>query len=295
MPIFLGLDCGGSTTRACALDDTGEKLFEGQSGAANIASTPEVQLITHLHKACTGGPKPQFVCACFAGLLTTEDAARASTILSAQFPFAKLRIEPDYAAAIASCPRDTDVCVIAGTGSLVCSRANGVLTKSGGKGYILGDRGSGFQYGRAVFSAYLEGSCTDAARRSILDVFETTDESEMLSKLYRVGSPPARLAKLSPAFADDVREGVPYATEFLESETAALASVVSEHIKKNFKDKNHVNICLTGGLWKASGVYRDAFEKAMQRNLPNIEMILIKPELPPVQGAVILAKELVTA
>lgn len=51
MGIYVGLDCGGSSSRVLAMDEAGTQLFVGSSGAANILSTPEFRLRRNLENA----------------------------------------------------------------------------------------------------------------------------------------------------------------------------------------------------------------------------------------------------
>ena len=126
MAVFLGLDCGGSSCRAVAVNTSGAILHQGQAGPANLANTPPGRLQNHLYRATENSPAPDFVCGCFAGLLTADDRSRANDILARTFPSAKVRSEPDYYAALMA-SEDADVCVVAGTGSVVCSLVNGKL------------------------------------------------------------------------------------------------------------------------------------------------------------------------
>ena len=305
MPVFLGLDCGGSSSRALALNEASSRVFEGQSGPANVATTPRDQIEVNLRKATGGCPAPDYVCGCFAGLLTPEDHQTAFSLLSDFFPTALVRAEPDYAAAHASCPPGTDICVISGTGSLICSRGPDGLRKSGGRGYILGDRGSAFQYGRALFTEFLDGRRSEAATQAVLTIFgddagqerrtpnaERDHANRLIAFLYRSGSPASRLARLAGAFAVDARNGLPYATRFLKEESRALANEVAKHQQLNLPGSKSLSICLCGGLWKSGSIYRVSFEEALREILPKIHLRFEKPQISPVGGAVILAKEL---
>src|SRR5687768_11645928 len=137
MSVFVGLDCGGSSSRVLAVDFDGNIVFQGQSGAANLASTPENRLRRNLSHATDGCPHADYVCGCFAGLVSDDLRRRGEDHLKSLFPRAEVRAEPDYTAALYASPPGTDVCVIAGTGSLVCSRGADGILKSGGMGYIL--------------------------------------------------------------------------------------------------------------------------------------------------------------
>lgn len=295
MPIYLGLDCGGSSCRALALDDTGATVHVGQSGPANLASTPPKRLEANVQKACAGCPPPDFVAGCFAGLLTADDRRRATELLATIAPGAKIRAEPDYVAALMACEPGTDLCLVGGTGSLVCSRVGDRVIRSGGGGYLLGDVGSACHYGRVALQHFLIVGAERASenlRAAVLKQFDSLDENEVLAKLYRGGAPAARLAKLAPAFAKDVQQGEAYAQQALREQTAALASIVRAHVDRYHPGQNSIQICLSGGLWDAGSVFQSQLEAALCAAFSETELRFARIARPPVQGAVRLAQEL---
>lgn len=294
MPIFLGLDCGGSSCRAVATDERGAVLHQGQAGPANLASTPPGKIYNHILKASGEGVRPNFVCGCFAGLLTQDDRERAEDNLRRIFSGATVRAEPDFFAVLTAC-EDSDLCVIAGTGSIVCSRKDGELQKSGGRGYLLGDVGSAFQYGKAAMLHFLnEGkeNVSEALRAAIQERFGSLEENEVLAKLYRGGTPAAMLSKLVSAFAKDCREGRPYAMETLESQTEALSQVVMHHAKRHFSGTPDLSVTLAGGLWEASPIFRNHMESKLRSSMPERALTVMRIAKAPVYGAVQLAREL---
>src|SRR5947209_1700823 len=77
MPTFLGLDCGGSSSRVLLVDESDAVIFRGQSGPANLATTGDDQVKKNLELSLRGCPAADYVCGCFAGLLTESDRRRA--------------------------------------------------------------------------------------------------------------------------------------------------------------------------------------------------------------------------
>src|SRR5690349_21416190 len=125
--VFVGLDCGGSSTRVLAINEKGAPIFRGQSGPANLLSTPRAAIRQSLRTATYKCPTPTTVCACFAGLVDDSVRKQATSFLKEVFPdVKKIRAEADYVAALAACGPASDACVIAGTGSIVCSWRDGV-------------------------------------------------------------------------------------------------------------------------------------------------------------------------
>lgn len=294
MPVFLGLDCGGSSTRALAFDGEGALLHQGQGGPANVSSNPERRVRMSLATAVKDCPEPDFVCGCFAGLLTPDDRERAIRYLKEIFPAACVHAEPDFAAALYASEPGTDICIIAGTGSLVCSRYEGRVVKSGGRGYILGDQGSAFQFGRDALRAYLAlgDQASDELKGLVAKVLEFTDEPRLISKLYRSASPQALLGKLAKAVASDHHAGFPYAEESLARNSDALAEVIQAHVQKYHQGASALQLSLVGGLWQMSAIFKERFVACLSARLPGVEINAHRIKQPPVMGAVQLAREL---
>lgn len=295
MRIFVGLDCGGTTSRALAVDESGEAVFRGQGGPANLLATPPPVLERSLRRATEGCPEPAAVCGAFAGLVGEGERDRATDLLQAIFPAAAICVEPDYAAAHAAAPAGTDVTVIAGTGSLVCGRdaTSGCLLKTGGGGYLLGDEGSGFRYGRAALAHYVQcpESRSDTLTEAVARHLGKVETGEVVAALYAAPSPQALLARLLPAFAADLDACLPYAEATAERETNDLASLVARHVETCLHDRTAIRVALAGGVWKASGGFKRAFETALSQRLPSMTVDLFNTVRPPVEGAVALARE----
>jgi len=275
-----------------AVDAAENLLFQGQSGSANLATTSMHRLRQSLAYATRDCPTPTHVCGCFAGLMTEGDRRRAIELLREIFPLAEIRAEPDYVAAFFASEPGTDICVIAGTGSLVCSWDGARMARSGGRGYLLGDEGSAFRYGKDALLAYFanpEGASAPL-KKCLVDLFDAEDEPTIVSRLYRSSSPQATLAKLAKPFAADARSGIEYASASLERNATSLAEVVVRHARTHLPWKKTIRVSLSGGLWKISGVFADALATALAAS--GIDFELERIGKAPVYGAVRLAREM---
>ncbi len=294
MKVFVGLDCGGSSSRVLAVDESSTILFQGQSGAANLVSTPPARLVRNLTSAVVGCPLPTHICGCFAGLISEEVRKTAVDHLRTLFPEASHRAEPDYTAALYACPEATDICVISGTGSLVCSRTDRHVYKSGGRGYVLGDEGSAFQFGRDALIRFLDhrNSASAALVKTVGEVFPSLDEGAIVAAVYRSSTPATILAKLAKPLGQDAANGEKYAIDSLERNLGALVGVVERHADEYRSGNSPLRICLAGGLWKGPSIYREMFESMIAKRLGNRPVEVVRILRPPVQGAVELAKEM---
>ncbi len=289
MPLYLGLDCGGSSCRALVLDDGEEPVFLAQGGSANLLSTRTQTLRRSLQRALEGVPEIDVVCACFAGLIDEERRLQAQFLIREFFPETPLIVEPDYAAALRACTEGVDMCVISGTGSIVCSRLEGKLVKSGGGGYLLGDEGSGFRYGRHTLKAYLRdpSEVSDKTREAVNRIFHTSDPAQITALVYESPAPGALVASMAASLFRDAELRFPYARQAVHSECRALAEIVVGHRARYCPTTRKIG--LAGSVWK-KGIVRESFSDGMNE-LTQTDIELARSEIPPVRGAAMLARD----
>jgi N-acetylglucosamine kinase-like BadF-type ATPase len=247
-----------------------------------------------LDKALQGCPDPDFVCGCFAGLVSAERAGLAKGLLIERFPKAKVEVLPDYAAALVAAPPESNLLIIAGTGSLVCSRTEAGFRKSGGGGYLIGDEASGFQFGRIALKRYISepSAASPAVRKEIENVFGAIAFEDVLPAIYRTPAPASLISKLAKAFASDLIAGEQYAIDALTEQMKMLASIAEQHLKTWHSGLKSVNICLSGGVWQLSPRFQQALLTELSAMMPNLELTISRIARPPILGAVELAVEM---
>jgi len=164
MPLYLGVDGGGTGCRAAVADASGRVLGQAVSGPANVSSdldgsvrnilaAAEAALTMATGAAAMARELPRL----HAGLgLAGANGAGVVEALKALLPFQSPRIETDAVTAVKGALRGGDGIVAAlGTGSVFASQRNGVLRPVGGWGLVLGDEGSGAVIGRSALSLAL--------------------------------------------------------------------------------------------------------------------------------------------
>jgi N-acetylglucosamine kinase-like BadF-type ATPase len=247
----------------------------------------------NLQSAAQGCPPADSVCGCFAGLVNEDLRARGEGLLRDIFRGAKVRAEPDFAAAFFASAPGTDVCVIAGTGSLVCSLYEGKLVKSGGRGFLLGDFGSGFHFGRDALIHFLDHPTTSslALRQKVTELFDSSDPGTILESVYKAASPAGVLAKLAKPLGHDAQNGETYAKDSLTRNFGLLTGIVREHVDRFLTISGRVSVSLSGGVWRAAPIFVTCFEHALQTALPARQVAVRRISQPPVAGAVALARD----
>lgn len=296
MPLYLGLDCGGSSTRALITDEYSNPVFEGTSGSANIASTPIEVIRDHLTEALRGAPSVSHVAGCFAGLLTHADRHRATLLLEELVPGSTCRAYPDYYATLAAA-HDSDFIAISGTGTLLASRSGGLVTKSSGGGPLIGDEGSTFDLARRALRRLLlapnQPHCSPMFWESLVEHFGTESRPEMVAAIYRAPSPAGFVARLAPDVFLEANRGEPFAALSLRETLLALAQAILLHLNQVLPELDSPRGALAGGFWEIDESLPGRLSEVLTELAgPRGSSIrLHKMETPPLDGAVRLARE----
>lgn len=297
MPILLGIDAGGSKTRALASDEHGQAVSAGEGGPANLATLAPTAVRESLVEATRGLPTPQIVCACFAGLVSERQAAIARSILADLFPEARCDVRPDFHAALAACPPGTTVCVIAGTGSVVASFVRGQVVRSGGGGPLLGDQGSAFAIGRRAIQAVLAGRPLGPEVIAHFEAeFGSREPTEVVAAIMGSSFPAAVTARMATPVAEDALAGDAEAEWIVAHEMGLLAELTLDHLRRFHTEIEEPRIVLSGGLWRASPVFVKEFSNALtdgrkgDTEAVEARCIIEESRVPPVSGALELAR-----
>ncbi|WP_158848292.1 N-acetylglucosamine kinase [Saccharothrix deserti] len=179
MGFVVGLDAGGTSTRALVLDLDGTRLGAGVAGGANPNSHSPEQAAAHVRQALTAAldgldpAKVQSGVLGMAGSSKLTDPAVAA-LFEAAWTGAGLRcpmhVITDCEAAFATGSSSPDGTVlVAGTGSIAARiEKHELVSTAGGYGWLLGDEGSAFWLGREAVRATLE-----ALEKDSLDALST--------------------------------------------------------------------------------------------------------------------------
>ena len=291
----LGIDAGGSTCRSRVENEAGDVIFEGRGGPANWASTSPGILRDSLVAALDGCPPVGSVVLCMAGLLTDADCNDVTRLLRLLVKSEAFFARPDYEAVVEAAGPEIDLCVIAGTGSLLCYRdADGVVQKGGGGGPLLGDPGSAFHIVKTclapVIARYQGFPSARLAERAL--VLSGSDGlADLIRRIYRAPSPAAETAALLPAVLADYNDAFPYAVNGVERSFGELAEAISELKNVVPMLQKPLNLGLTGGVFQ-SGNLVTSFGKVVQAkagsSVQSVRLIVRTP----LEGAVLMARRL---
>ncbi len=246
---YLGVDAGGTSTRAVLVSEDGTCLGLGRAGSGNpVSSGTELAaaqvLAASLQAVAAAGADPSEVAgavAAMAGGRVVADPAWLNEACRAGGLPVTFRLESDLHAAFCSAsPEPAGYALVAGTGAIALRVAGDeVDLVSDGIGWLLGDAGSGFWIGREVARAALAAldrrSPPTALSHALLahlglpvdpaGLIEGRSRSvqDALDVLYRWR--PVQLASLAPLAFDAA--GDPAADRILGEAASALATTLS--------------------------------------------------------------------
>ena len=212
--LVVGMDAGGTKTRAFAVTRAGDIVGRGAGGGANLLSSPDPQgsIAAALREALAGRLPDAVVLSCAGGEREADRAKGRAILASLLGPDVAVEVTHDAKAALyAGNPAGCGVVLISGTGSIAYGRNDqGDEARCGGWGYLVGDEGSAVWIGQEGLRASSydhdgRGSPTKITRH-LFDDLGVTDFNGLLPVLYGKPHPsPAILAAtraVARAFAE---------------------------------------------------------------------------------------------
>jgi N-acetylglucosamine kinase-like BadF-type ATPase len=301
--LVIGVDGGGTRTRAWLANRQGDLLGNGEAGIANpnargfaaaqneiLAAIERAFQNAHLEKQMVAA-----VCLGIGGVDRTDERTRF-TEWAQQTLAPRAQIVNDGEIVLAAgLPENWGVALIAGTGSIAWGKArDGRIARAGGWGYLIGDEGSGFELAREALRAAVQASDGrgDPTRllEMILNYWELNSAMELVPRVYRSGLAPADIARLAPLVVRAAEEEDTVARRLLERTATALAdTVIGVSRVLELRDEK-IPLALAGGLLLETESLRKSLHADLIRRGDAFFPIVLVRE--PVIGAVRLAVEL---
>lgn len=312
MRYFMGIDGGGSKTIASILDENGLERGRGSGGPCNLATCEEDTLRASLHNAAhealhTAGLPDSLcftgICAGIAGYSAAPRLPLFDRILREQVPGEFYQVEPDYVIAYwGATEGDPGIVVIAGTGAVSYGRnAAGETRREDGLGYLLGDRGSGFNLGLRVLRHTLEQiqqGQKDTLSEAVMAHTGARTQNEIIYWLYG-GFHPSRVAGLAPMVGALAESGDEAARAHV-SEMARMLRHAVRQIRHALWLPREAPIYPLGGLWQMGEFFVSEFTDPQWHGtggtgialepLPGGRFVLAQPKHDAAYGAAMLAK-----
>ena len=250
MIVVIGVDIGGTSTRALAVDDAGVVVGRGTAEGANPNSHPPAVAAARVAAAVAEAvPDGASVVACMLGM--AGDSKMTDPAVVAEFESAlrsvgvtcRMDVVSDAEVAFASAtPSPVGTVIVGGTGSIAARIVDHRKSSwYGGWGWLLGDEGSAYWIGRqAVRSALrlLQGTA-DAGPLALAVLAEAFGDPETrlddltwrrraVQRLITAANAeaPIRLARYASMVSANVTD--PMAAEIITAAAAHLAALAGE-------------------------------------------------------------------
>ena len=279
-PFVVGIDGGGTKTRAVLADEKGAKVAEA-TGAASAVKPGEAERSAGviagvvrdvIEMAEKGDAKPRVLYVGVAGVGREPERQALIEALVSQDVAEDVIVETDFSIALTDAFGDgAGVLLIAGTGSSAFARGPaGATARCGGWGPVIGDEGGGAWIGRralSVVAAAADGREPETALTgAILTAAEVSETSELIR--WAANATPATLATLAPVVVTVAEAGDLRANSILNMAIEELALHVRSLARQLFTDERaSVPVALTGGLMK-KGTFRKRLEHRLKSAVP---------------------------
>jgi glucosamine kinase len=249
--LYLGIDGGGTTSRARLTDAAGRVLGEGLAGSSNLTIGVEraaaaIRDAAEQAMAAAGLPW-QSVGRVRAGLglAGANVPALADAVVAVPFGFHSLNLASDAVIACLGAHRGADGAIlILGTGSQGLAIVKGVTTAIGGWGFAVSDDGSGAIIGRAAIrAAILSVDGLGEATPFCDAVMERFAGDPAAAVIWAKTATPRDYGTFAPIVFDHARVGDPVATRIVRDSSGAVATMLDRLVALGAE-----RIALMGGV-----------------------------------------------
>lgn len=300
--VFVGIDAGGSGTRAALANADGEVLQVGEGGPSNHLTGEAGR--RRLQGALASAIEPLVPlagdgeCVVHAGVTGVSIPGKREGVIEsirALLPRAVVHVSHDASAAVVGALAGREgIGVLAGTGAIALARtADGREARAGGYGYLLSDEGAAFGIAQRAVADVMRAVDGRGPATRLTELFcqhlGLDDVRHLPGWLYAAPDPVERLCPLAPLVAVVAEQRDQVALRIFEEAGAALAEVAAAAARLLWSGSvpHGLPVATCGGVWKAGTVLREPFERALRRQLP--DPIITSPAMSPIAGALLLA------
>lgn len=303
--LVLGIDGGGTKTRAAAIQSRGEfgAAAAGVAGPSNIAAVGadaaaravEDAIARALDQLAASAGAVAAICAAVAGYSHVEARAQFAARLRERFPDALLEVAPDYAAAFTGAlAGGCGVVVIAGTGQISYGEnESGHSARCGGYGYLIDDAGSGYGVGREALAAVLRAGDGSGPATALSDVvyrrLAVDGPEQIIAGVYGGAIDRLAIASLAAGIMAAAEEGDEVASAIAHRSARSLAQLASSVGGRLFSTETKYHVATIGSLWN-SQLLASQFAAYLAKRSPDAS--IAAAAFDPAVGAALRARRL---
>ncbi len=277
MTFYIGVDGGGTRTRAVVVNREGVELAraEGQAAIADARNPAEAaeavrDVCLEALRLADSAPPARAIWAGLAG--AGREAARSAVELElSRYGVADIcRIGTDVVGAFNDAfPRGPGILLIAGTGSIAWGRSDdGREGRVGGWGHHIGDEGSGYAIGLEALRRVARNADGRAPETNLRNVFLDVMGINTVERLVQWAGDADKgdIAALAPVVVEAAGEGDPVAGEILVTAVEELEGHVITILARLGPWREPPRIALSGGLLRPGLPLRRQMERVLARH-----------------------------
>ncbi len=255
--IALAIDGGGTKTLACLVCGPEEAscrvIAESIAGPSNPAAVGIATTKANLRNAVESAiqtaeivaSRIQIAVVGLAGLEATSFKTDLEQWMTNEFGIGHVQFMTDVQLLLYAGQRTLPAIVlISGTGSTAFGRSGKVIARTGGRGYLLGDEGSGFWIGQRGMIAAIRAMDHAAPPTQLVELIgaklDAASADEWTMRVYAARDPRDLIAQMSREVNTAAELGDTVAIEILESAATELAFMVTSVAKQLDSGRNRV-------------------------------------------------------
>ncbi|MET0624828.1 MAG: BadF/BadG/BcrA/BcrD ATPase family protein [Pyrinomonadaceae bacterium] len=300
--LVLGVDGGGSKTRAVVADGGGKVLGEGLAGASNPLRVGVREAVGAIRdaadRACAeAGVRRTDIVAAEVGLAGVRRADIRDRMRAAVEELGVGTVEVVTDADIAlygATGGKAGLVIIAGTGSICCGvNARGRRACAGGWGPVVGDEGSGSWIARRALQAVAHASDGRGRKTSLAeaacDYFNVAKTEDLSTAVYAPNMTNSRIAGFGVRVVEVAKKRDAVAREIIESAGRELANAAAAVIRKLKMERERFQVAYVGGVFEAGTLILDSLAEGVAAAAPRA--YVAPPQLAPAEAAARMAGE----
>ncbi len=299
--IYLGVDGGGTTTRAVLMDEKQALVSEGRSGASNPLRVGVEKAIENIcqavDQACDRADlsRADIVAAEFgiAGVRREDVRLSMKRRLLAKMYTKDLEVVSDTEIALYGATEGkAGLVVIAGTGSnCLGQNEKGHRAAAGGWGPLAGDEGGASGIARRALQAIARafdgrGKPTALSEKAV-QYFRVQTAEDVGTAIYGANMTNERIAGFARYVIEAAAEGDPVAAELIDEAGRELGSAAVAVIRKLKLEKSKFVVSYVGGVFNAGELIFKPLLETIRAVAPRA--FLAPPKFPPALAAAKMA------
>lgn len=251
---YISIDGGGSKTEVCVMNVKTEHIQTMYYDGININQIGETVFTTRMCEIFDTLPLTEsyYICLGIPGYGEASETDRTiNNIMAKYLVDDQYEIVNDVKLAhYASFAMSDGILLLSGTGSMALSIDNGLVQRSGGWGFLIGDEGSAFSIGLKAIN-HLSKVFDGIEKPTILyelvcDKYNFDFASKLISFVYSSNNYRKEIAVISKLVDEAAIKGCPKALEILSIEAMQLAKLV-----KVLDDGNDLKISYAGSVFNS--------------------------------------------